>query len=288
VIAGLPDLLDGARRRGTAVAAFTCYDAESVAGVLAAAAGRPVIVLVSSSLVGAPGGDLLVAGLRGMAERARSPVCLELDHAHDLDVIRAACELGVGAVMADGSHLSRDANAEFVLAARDIAEPLGIAVEAELGRVEGDEEVAVPADRGELTDPAEAERFVRDTGADCLAVAVGNVHGVYRGEPRLELDLVRAIAARVDAPLALHGGSGIPGEAVAAAVRAGIAKVNVNTELRQAYLARTAAGLPAALDGARLLALHQAQAQAVQEVAEAKLAALPTPAPAPALSTRRR
>jgi ketose-bisphosphate aldolase len=217
--------------------------------------------------------------MRAMAERAPSPVCLELDHAHDLDVIRAGCELGVGAVMADGSHLPRDENAAFVLAARDVAAPLGIAVEAELGRVEGDEEVAVAADCGELTDAAEAERFARETGADCLAVAVGNVHGVYRGEPRLELDLVRAIAARVDAPLALHGGSGIPGDAVAAAVRAGIAKVNVNTELRQAYLSRTAAALPAALDGARLLALHRAQADAVREVAEAKLAALPAPAP---------
>jgi tagatose 1,6-diphosphate aldolase GatY/KbaY len=282
VIAELPDLLEEARRRGTAVAAFTCYDAETVAGVLAAAAGRPVILLLSASLVSAPEGDLLVAGMRAMAERASSPVCLELDHAHDLDVIRAGCELGVGAVMADGSHLPRHENAAFVLAARDIAAPLGIAVEAELGRVEGDEEVAVAADCGELTDPAEAERFARETGADCLAVAVGNVHGVYRGEPRLELDLVRAIAARVDAPLALHGGSGIPGDAVAAAVRAGIAKVNVNTELRQAYLARTAAALPAALDGARLLALHRAQADAVREVAEAKLAALPAPAPIPA------
>jgi tagatose 1,6-diphosphate aldolase GatY/KbaY len=286
VIAALPDLLEGARRRGTAVAAFTCYDAESVAGVLAAAAGRPVILLVSSSLVTEPGGDLIVAGMLGMAAHARSPVCLELDHAHDLDAIRAGCELGLGAVMADGSHLSRDANAAFVLAARDIAAPLGIAVEAELGRVEGDEEVAVPADRGELTDPAEAERFARDTGADCLAVAVGNVHGIYRGEPRLEIDLVRAIADVVDVPLALHGGSGIPGAAVAAAVRAGIAKVNVNTELRQAYLARTERELPAALDGARLLALHRAQADAVREVAEEKLAALP--AAVPALSTPRR
>jgi tagatose 1,6-diphosphate aldolase GatY/KbaY len=286
VIAALPELLEDARRHGTAVAAFTCYDAESVAGVLAAAAGRPVILLVSSSLVAEPDGDLVVAGMRGMAEAARSPVCLELDHAHDLDVIRAGCELGLGAVMADGSHLARDANAAFVLAARAIAAPLGIAVEAELGRVEGDEEVAVPADRGELTDPDEAERFARDTGADCLAVAVGNVHGIYRGAPRIELELVRAIAARVDVPLALHGGSGLPDADVRAAVEAGIAKVNVNTELRQAYLARTAAELPAALDGARLLALHRAQADAVREVAERKLAALP--APAPALSTPRR
>jgi tagatose 1,6-diphosphate aldolase GatY/KbaY len=274
VIAAFTDVVQEARRRGTAAAAFTCYDAESAAGVLRAAAGRPVIILVSAQLVVAPSGDLIVAALRGMAERSRSPVCLELDHAHSLDAISAGCELGLGAVMADGSHLPRDANAEFVLAARDIAGPLGIAVEAELGRVEGEEEVAIAADPGASTDPSEAERFARDTGADCVAVAIGNVHGLYRGRPRLDLPRLRAIRARVRAPLALHGGSGLPPEDVRGAVAAGIAKVNVNTELRQAYLARTASKLPSALEGARLLALHEAQIEAVEAVAGEKLAVL--------------
>jgi ketose-bisphosphate aldolase len=271
VIAAFGEMLGDARRRGTAVGAFTCYDAESAAGVLSAAAGRPVVLLVSAGLVTGPGGDLLAAALRAMAERVAAPVCLELDHAHEIDAIRAGCELGFGAVMADGSHLSRDANVELVLAARAIAEPLGIAVEAEIGLVTGDEEVAVPADSGALTDPAEAERFARDAGPDCLAVAIGNVHGVYRGLPRLDLARLRRIAARVDMPLALHGGSGLPEAEVRGAVAAGIAKVNVNTELRQAYLARTERELPAALDGARLLALHRAQSDAVRTVTERKL-----------------
>jgi ketose-bisphosphate aldolase len=271
VIAGFGEMLAAARSRGTAVGAFTCYDAESAAGVLSAAGGRPVVLLVSAGLVTGPGGDLLAAALRAMAERVAAPVCLELDHAHEIDAIRAGCELGFGAVMADGSHLSRDANVELVLAARAIAEPLGIAVEAEIGLVTGDEEVAVPADSGALTDPAEAERFARDAGPDCLAVAIGNVHGVYRGLPRLDLARLRRIAARVDVPLALHGGSGLPDAEVRGAVAAGIAKVNVNTELRQAYLARTERELPAVLDGARLLALHRAQADAVRTVTERKL-----------------
>jgi tagatose 1,6-diphosphate aldolase GatY/KbaY len=264
-------MLGDARRRGTAVGAFTCYDAESAAGVLSAAAGRPVVLLVSAGLVTGPGGDLLAAALRAMAERVAAPVCLELDHAHEIEAIRAGCELGFGAVMADGSHLSREANVELVLAARAIAGPLGIAVEAEIGLVTGDEEVAVSADSGALTDPGEAERFVRDAGPDCLAVAVGNVHGLYRGLPRLDLARLRRIASRVDVPLALHGGSGLPDAEVRGAVGAGIAKVNVNTELRQAYLARTERELPAALDGARLLALHRAQADAVRTVTERKL-----------------
>jgi tagatose 1,6-diphosphate aldolase GatY/KbaY len=272
MIVGFAEMLDGARRSRTAVGAFTCYDAESAAGVLRAAAGRPVVLLVSARLVTGPGGDLLVAGLRGMAERAPGPACLELDHAHDLDAIRAGCELGFGAVMADGSHLSHDANVELVLAAREVAVPFGIAVEAEVGVVTGDEEAAVPADSGALTDPAEAERFTLAARPDCLAVAIGNVHGLYRGPPRLDLERLRRIAARVDVPLALHGGSGLPDAAVRGAVGAGAAKVNVNTELRQAYIERTVRELPAALDGARLLALHQAQADAVRTVTERKLA----------------
>jgi ketose-bisphosphate aldolase len=218
----------------------------------------------------------VLGALLGAAERSASPVCVELDHAHELDSVRAACALGVGAVMADGSHLPRAANAECVNAAREIAAPLGIAVEAELGAVRGDEEVAVPADAGELTDPAEAAAFVRETGADCLAVAVGNVHGIYRGAPRLDIGLVCDIAERTGVPLALHGGSGLPAAAVRGAVAAGMAKVNINTELRQAYLEATARELDAALVGARLLDLHGAQMAAAEALAERKLAMLET------------
>jgi tagatose 1,6-diphosphate aldolase GatY/KbaY len=267
MIASFTDLVGAARRRGAALPAFTCYDAETAAGVLRAAAGRPAILLVSSNLAGGAGGDLLVAALRAMAARADSPACLQLDHAHDLDAVRVGCALGVDAVMADGSHLPYAANVAFVVAAREIAERYGIAIEAELGRIEGDEETARPADPSELTDPEQARQFVRDTGADCLAVSVGNVHGTYRGPPQLDLPRLKAIAARVAVPLALHGGSGLPAGAVRAAVASGVAKLNVNTELRQAYLARTAQELPAALEGAQLLALHHSQLEAVEAAA---------------------
>jgi tagatose 1,6-diphosphate aldolase GatY/KbaY len=271
MIADFREIIGERRRSGRAVGAFTCYDAESASGVLRAAGQRPVVLLVSAQLATGPGGDLLVAALRGMAEQAAAPVCLELDHAHDLDAVRAGCEMGFGAVMADGSHLGGEANVELVLAARAIAGPLGIAVEAEVGLVSGDEEVAVPADCVALTDPAEAERFARATAPDCLAVAIGNVHGIYRGAPQLDLERLRRIAARVDVPLALHGGSGLPDAAVRAAIEAGIGKVNINTELRQAYLDRTQRELATVLDGARLLALHRAQADAVRMVTERKL-----------------
>jgi ketose-bisphosphate aldolase len=271
VIARFTDILRDAHQRNTAVVAFTCYDAECLAGVLRAAGARPLIILVSARLLAEPHGDLLVAGFRAMAERARAAVCLELDHAHDLDAIRAGCEAGLGAVMADGSHLPRDRNADFVVAARSIAAPFGAAVEGELGRVEGEEEVAAPADPGALTQPSEVARFVRETGVNCLAVAIGNVHGIYRGPPRLDMRLLRQIAAATSVPLALHGASGLPARDLRSAVAGGIVKVNVNTELRQAYLDSTARALPGALRGARLLELHGAQARAVEAASAEKL-----------------
>lgn len=274
MIESFVELLRRARLNGKAIGAFTCYDAESAAGVLGASAGSPLILLISSRLIKGSAGELLVTGLRAMAERAESPVCLQLDHARDLDTIRTGCRLGLGAVMADGSHLSRAANVEFVLAARAVAEPLGVAVEAAIGRVDGDEEVAAAAGRGELTEPSEAEGFVLDSAPDCLAVTIGNAHGLYRDTPRLDLRRLAAIAARVDVPLALHGGSGLPATAVMPAVASGITKMNFNTELRQAYLERTRNELPAAMDGARIMDLHRGQIESVAVTAAARMAML--------------
>ena len=272
-------LLERCRRERRAVAAFSCYDAETAVAVLRVAVGRPVVLLIPARAILEPGGDLLATGLRAMAERAPSPVCLQLDHAHGLDEIRAACECGLGAVMADGSHLSRDGNAELVLAARSIATPRGVAVEAAMGRLAGDEEVAfeVAVQPAGLTDPTDVRRFVRDAGPDCVSVAVGNVHGMYRDRPWLDLVRLRAVAARTDLPLTLHGGSGLPAAVLRGAVAAGIAKVNFNTQLRQAYLAATRETLRVAPDEAGPLALHRAQAEAVAAVVAAKLDAVPPP-----------
>jgi ketose-bisphosphate aldolase len=277
MIAGLLELLSDARRRRSGLLGFTCYDAESAAGVLTAAAGRPVVMLISSQLVTAPAGDLIVAGLRAMAERASSPVCLQLDHAHDLETIRVGCELGLGAVMADSSSLHVEANVEFVREARAIAARRGVAVEAQLGRLEGHEEVAHEAASEELTDVEPAVHFVGQAEPDCLGVSVGNVHGHYMDEPRLDLARIRAIASRVGLPLVLHGGSGLQSGAIRSAITAGIAKVNFNTELRQAYLRRTERELPVALDGARLLALHTKQMKAVESVAAERFAIVDAP-----------
>lgn len=268
------ELLEDARRRRAAVGAFTAYNLEQAEAILAAGAraGAGVMLLVSSQALRSRLGPPLVAALRAVAERADAPCCLQLDHETDLGAIEAALDAGVGAVMADGSRLPFEQNVAFVRTAVDLARRHGAGVESELGHVAGDEEIAVAVARGALTDPDEAERFAARTGADCVAVSIGNVHGRYREPPALDWERLAAVRERVPAALSLHGASGIPDADVRRAVGAGIAKVNVNTELRDRWfevLDRRAGELAA---GAQLLRLGEELADAVQEVVAAKIA----------------
>ena len=271
------DLLSG-RRDGLAVGAFTCYDLETATAALhaAAAAGAGVILLIGARSFTGAGGDLLLAALVAAARRGQAAASVQLDHCDDLAVIEAALEGGAGAVMADGSALAYEQNVQFVASAVELARAHGASVEAELGGIAGDEDVAEAVAAGALTDPAEALDFVGRTAADCLAVSIGNVHGSYREPPRLDWARLDAIRAQLGTPLSLHGASGIPDELIRRAIAAGIAKVNVNTELRQAYLAATEGMIGSVLAGSRLNALHTAQVSAVEGVIAAKLRAFDT------------
>jgi ketose-bisphosphate aldolase len=273
MLVGLRELLEDASARHAAVGAFTAYNAETADAVLRAAERRGcgVMLLVSSQAFRSPIGATLVAALHGAAERTTVPCCLQLDHERDLAAIEAALERGFGAVMADGSQLPLDENAAFVRAAVELAEPHGASVEAELGRVAGDEEIAAAVARGALTDPAQAESYVRDTGAACLAVSIGNVHGRYRQPPSLDWERLDRIRAAVPVPLTLHGASGIPGNDIRQAVLAGIVKINVNTELRDRFFEVLLARSPALQEGAQLLRLTEELSEALAQVVEYKL-----------------
>jgi ketose-bisphosphate aldolase len=197
---------------------------------------------------------------------------VELDHVADLELMERALELGCGAVMADGSRLPFDENRELASRAVELAGRYGAHVEAELGHVAGGEDVADAAQVGKLTDPDEAARFASETGVSCLAVSIGNVHGAYAQPPSLDWPRLEAVRSRTAVPLSLHGASGIPDADVRRAISLGVSKVNVNTELREAYLAASARHLSAVRDGARLLELHARQRAAVEAVAAVKLA----------------
>jgi tagatose 1,6-diphosphate aldolase GatY/KbaY len=266
------------RPAGTAVGAFTCYDLEGAVATLRSAdnAGSGVILLIGSQSYADRDGALLLAALIAAADQSDARACIQLDHCSDIALIESAFVAGVGAVMADGSALAYEDNVNFVRRAADLARQHSGAVEAELGMIEGDEDVAQAAAPGALTDPAQATDFIQRTGAACLAVSIGNVHGIYCNPPELDWDRLDAIRAGVSRPLSLHGASGIPDSMLCRSILGGIAKINVNTELRAAYLTATRHELPAALEGQRLGALHAAQVAAVEAAVTAKLQAFDT------------
>lgn len=267
------ELLSEADAQGAAVGAFTAYNLEQAIGVLAAAEGRgqPIMLLVSRQSFAGRGGPALMTALVAVAQRAPVPCCVQLDHVADLELMRAALEAGAGAVMADGSTLTVAENAELVRAAARIARDHGAGIEAELGHVAGDEEIAAAVRRGALTDADQAVRFVERTGATCLAVSIGNIHGRYPEPPQLDWARLKAIHERVPVPLSLHGASGIPDGDVRQSIGGGIRKVNVNTELRDRWFEVLATRAEELRSGARLLALNEALIDAVQDIVNSKL-----------------
>jgi tagatose 1,6-diphosphate aldolase GatY/KbaY len=262
-------LLEERRRARAAAAAFTCYDVTTALGVVRAAEKRqaPVILLVSEGSFRESESRLLVPALVAVADNARVSACVQVDHVSDPALLEAALTAGAGAVLADGSRLETPENAAFVRSAVEAA-PAGVGVEAELGHVEGGEDVAAAAAAGALTDPDEAESFVTATGADCLAVSIGNVHGTYASRPRLDWERLTRIRERVGStPLSLHGASGLPADDIRRAVSLGVCKVNVNTEIRRRYLRELSTRLPAVLPELRLAELERALVAAVADAA---------------------
>jgi tagatose 1,6-diphosphate aldolase GatY/KbaY len=272
VLIGFRDLLEERRGRRAAAGAFTCYTLTTAMGVLRAAEAEraPVILLLSEASYSASDGRLLLAALTAAAERSSARACVQLDHTADPDLIARALVDGAGAVMADGSRLPYDANAELVRKVRMLATDT-TGIEAELGHVEGGEDVAAATAAEGLTDPDEAARYAAETSADCLAVSIGNVHGHYAAPPALEWARLARIRELVDLPVSLHGASGLSDDDVRRAVAAGICKVNVNTELRARLFAELERRVPETAPGLRLLELESSLADAVAEVAAAKI-----------------
>ncbi|HEX2181733.1 MAG TPA: class II fructose-bisphosphate aldolase [Rubrobacteraceae bacterium] len=267
------EVLDRARGMGRAIGAFTCYDLLGFEAVVRAAESylAPVVVLVSPSSFGSAGGERLVRAFVAAAKSSSVEVLVQLDHARDERLIERAADLRVDAVMADGSEHPFAENLAFT---RDVAGSMrhrGVGVEAELGRVEGHEDEATETLSGAMTVPAEAGRFCEVSAVDCLAVAVGNVHGHYSGTPKLDWDRLEEMRRTVPVPLSLHGASGLPEADLARAVSLGAAKFNVNTELRAAYFGRLEEDLGSKSATLDLKSLGDGVVEAVQKVVEGKL-----------------
>ena len=269
------EILSQAQETGRAVGAFTCYDLLGFEAVVRAAESyrAPAIILVSPSSFRAEGGRRLVRAFGAAAKASSAEVLVQLDHARDERLIERAADCGVEAVMADGSMLPFAENLAFARSVVGSMRPRGVGVEAELGRVEGHEDEADETLSGATTEPGEAEEFVKQSGVDCLAVAVGNVHGHYSGTLELDWGRLEEVRGRIPAPLSLHGASGLPEADLERAVSLGVAKFNVNTELRTAYFRRLGEDLGVKAARVNLKGLGDGVVEAVQEVVEAKLCA---------------
>ncbi|MFD8379190.1 ketose-bisphosphate aldolase [Streptomyces sp. NPDC059679] len=265
------DALTAAAREGRAIPGFVAYNLETVQGIVAAAeaAGRPVLLQAGSSAFKHAGREALMALALDAARRSEAPLGVHLDHSRDLEEITACVEAGYTSVMVDGSHLPFAENVALTRKAVERAHAAGVWVEAELGALAGDEDVSTDARAagGSMTDPEQAAEFVAATGVDALAVAVGNVHGFTAEPVRLDLDRLARIRDAVPVPLVLHGASGLPEEQLLGAVRRGVAKVNVNAELRRAYLAAVSSALPGALSGSDVVSTWAAGRDAVAATA---------------------
>ncbi len=243
-------MLRDAYTSGYAVGSFNVYNYETMRGVVDAAKAAGV-----SSVIVAFGAKYLAnmslndakALAQSLSDGAGLPVCLHLDHCKDINTVYAAIRAGFGSVMYDGSALVYEQNAANTRRVCEVAHACGVSVEAELGSLAaGLESHEGSADDKEVyTDPEAARQFVETTGVDALAVSVGTVHGLYKGEPNIRLDILERINAACGIPLVLHGGSGIPEETIKACIARGISKINVNTEISSYAVKRSKEDLSA-------------------------------------------
>lgn len=228
-------MLQAARAGGYCVGAFNVHTLEMLQAVVEAAAetDSPLIIQSTVGTVKHLGPDYIAAAATVAANANRIPIALHLDHCTEFDLIIRCIRAGYTSVMIDASHDPFEENVRQTRRVVEVAAPVGVNVEAELGRVGGVEDDIVVADNEALmADPEECARFVELTGVPTLAPAIGTAHGIYKGEPKIDFERIGRIAQRVEVPLVLHGGSGIPEEQVRRAVSLGMAKMNVATELR--------------------------------------------------------
>ena len=261
-------ILKEAQNRKYAVGAFNVYNLEEIKAVVKAAEilQAPVILQIHPAAYSFGGNPLLKACIVA-ADVAEIPVAVHFDHCKSIEMIHDALQAGVDSVMADGSHMSYEENISFTRSVVKVAKKFGASVEAELGMISGKEDglddLALAA---KMTDPDQAGQFLISTGADFLAICIGNMHGHYPKEPNLDFERLKAIRKLLPNPLVLHGASGLPNEMIETSIQLGICKINVNTDLRQAYL-----------DSIRmfshgdLLDLMQTSVLAVQKVVEQKI-----------------
>lgn len=270
------ELYKKARAGKYAIGAFNTSMLEISRAIImtAQALNAPVIIETSEGEMDFLTPEIALAEVKTLAEQVDVPVVLHVDHGRHFEVIEKAIRAGYTSVHVDGSSLPYAENAELTKRIVKLAHKSGLLVEGEIGHITGaseahDQEIKIARDT--LTKPEEARKFAAETGIDVLAVAIGNIHGVYKNPPTLDFTRMEEIVGEVKTYFSLHGGSGIPEDQIKKAISLGVTKINVNTELRLAFhygLAKEFAENP---DNVVPYKYLPSASEAVKKVVEAKI-----------------
>ena len=230
-----------ANEEGYAVGAFNTSNLEITQAIVEAAEEMrsPAIIQVSEGGLKYAGIETISAIVRTLATKASVPIALHLDHGTDFNNVMKCLRNGWTSVMMDASKLPLEKNIEVTKNVVTIAHGMGVSVEAEIGKIGGTEDnVTVDEREASMTDPDEAFKFAKETGVDYLAISIGTAHGPYKGEPKLDFDRLVKIKEMLKMPIVLHGASGVPEADIRKAVSLGVNKINIDTDIRQAFAAR--------------------------------------------------
>lgn len=231
-------ILEHADQNGYAVGAFNVNNMEIIQAIAEAAGDlkAPVILQASQGAIEYAGVEYITSLVKTTAGLIDVPMALHLDHGTDFDEIMKCIRNGFTSVMIDASKHELEENIRLTKEIVRIAHSVGVSVEAELGKIGGTEDhIVVSEAEATYTDPEEARIFVEETGVDSLAIAVGTAHGVYKGEPKVDIERIKEIDRVVSVPLVLHGSSGVPYDTLENAVKAGIRKINIDTDIRASF-----------------------------------------------------
>lgn len=229
------EMLLKAQREGYAVPAFNIHNLETLQVVVETASElkSPVILAGTPSTIKYAGADYLVSLAKTASKKYNIPISIHLDHFESVDEIKDYIDAGFKSVMIDASHLNLKQNIEKVKEVVEYAHRYDVTVEAELGQLKGIEDNKMVSEEDAIyTNPQSAKEFVKSTNIDSLAIAIGTAHGLYKGEPKLDFNRLKEIKNLVSVPLVLHGASDVPSELVKKAIRLGICKVNIATDLK--------------------------------------------------------
>lgn len=264
----LKDVLTTASETRTAVPGFNIDNIEIPEAIMVAAerCQCPVILTIGQGAINAGQMLHLADVVRRLADEATVPVVMHLDHGVSYEQTIQCLRAGFTSVMFDGSHLPFEENVAITREVAAAAHAVGVSVEAELGAIGGVED-GVIRDHHNLVDVREVERFISAVDVDALAVGIGNAHGMYKGLPQLDFELLQRCQALNPPPLVLHGGSGIPNDMIRRAIEIGIRKINVATEVRNAFMA----GLESSVGGRDIYSMYRSAADRVTALAETKM-----------------